>query len=74
MDSGKIFLSTVFFLLMLACAYGVYALVSMILSGVATGNWLMVIGGGILAYLFAGLLIAGTIGFFLLFILAITMH
>jgi len=41
--------------------YGIYRLVDMIISGVSSQNWLMVIAGGILIYLFIGLLVLGVI-------------
>jgi len=48
------------------CGYGVYKLAEMILGGASGGNWLMVIAGGVLAYIFGGLLVIGAIGLFLL--------
>lgn len=71
MNGGKIFVSLVFLLLTVACSYGVYAIASMILSGVAAGNWLMVIGGGILAYFFGVILLAGAIIFAILFFISL---
>ena len=72
MDGGKIFASVICFLLMLACAYGLYGILSLILSGISAGNWIMVIGGGILGYLFAGVLGVGVLAFFVLFIFSLT--
>lgn len=42
----------------LAGSYGLYRLVDMIISGVASESWVMAIAGGILLYFFGGLLIA----------------
>jgi len=41
--------------------YGIYRLVDMLINGVSTQNWLMVIAGGILTYLFIGLLLGGVL-------------
>jgi len=43
------------------CGYGIYWLINMLLQGILSANWLMVIGGGILMYLFLGLLVVGAI-------------
>jgi len=43
------------------CGYGIYKIIETILSGVTTSNWLMVIGGGIIGYLFGGFLLVGGI-------------
>jgi hypothetical protein len=72
LNSGKILMSTVFFLLMLACAYGVYSIANMVLSGIANKNWFLLIGGGILAYFFGFLLVIGAIAFFVLFVMSLT--
>ena len=39
------------------CGYGAYKIIDMIISGVQSANWLMVIAGGILGYLFGALLV-----------------
>jgi len=41
------------------CGLGVWKIIEMIVSGAGSGNWLMVIAGGILAYLFGFLLALG---------------
>jgi len=48
------------------CGYGVYKLAEIIINGAGAGNWLMVIAGGVLAYIFGGLLVVGAIGLALL--------
>ncbi len=52
--------------LSVVCGYGLYWLANTILSGAMQGNWFLVVAGGILLYLFFGLLITGVIvGFFI---------
>jgi len=41
----------------LASAFGIYKMVSFIVIGVAEEDWLKVIAGGVLAYLFTGVLV-----------------
>ena len=43
------------------CGYGAWKIIEIILNGVSSGNWLMVIAGGIIGYLFGALLIVGAV-------------
>jgi len=45
------------------CIFGIYKLVEMILQGANAGNWLLVLAGGILIYLFGAVL--GIVGIIL---------
>ena len=55
-------------LLAVVCGGGILWLIGTIFTGIITANWLMVIGGGILAYLMLGLLIIGlVVGIYLFF-------
>ena len=47
--------------LTILCTYIIYSLVVLIISGASSGNWLMVLAGGILAYLFIGLSVFGVL-------------
>lgn len=51
------------------CGWGVYGIISMVINGVISQNWLLAIAGGLLAYFFGILLLIGAI---LLTILGIT--
>lgn len=44
------------------CGYEAWKIIEIILNGVSSGNWLMIIAGGIIGYLFGALLIAGAAG------------
>ena len=72
MKGERIFLAALFFVLMAACAYGAYSIANMIVSGIVAQNWFLVIGGGILAYFFLGILIIGFIVSLALFLFALT--
>ena len=43
--------------LMVLSGYGIWYIVSLMLKGILTSNWLMVIGGGVLFYLLVGFLV-----------------
>jgi hypothetical protein len=58
---GRLLVCLAGLLLCAGTGYGIYWLGSLIFGGALAGNWLMVIAGGILAYLFIGLLVAGFI-------------
>ena len=45
------------------CGCGVYSLIQCIIQGAITQNWIMVIAGGVLAYVFIGLLGLGAFFF-----------
>ncbi len=47
--------------LMVLCGYGIWRLISLLLMGILSANWLMVIGGGVLMYFFIGLLACGVV-------------
>jgi cell division protein FtsX len=49
------------------CVYGIWSIVNLLLNSFSTHDAWMLVGGGILAYLFGGLLVAGAvIGFCLI--------
>ena len=54
------------------CGYGAWKIIEIILNGVSSSNWLMVIAGGIICYLFGALLIAGAAGLAILGFLILT--
>lgn len=43
------------------CAFGVYKILELILTGAFTGNWFFIIAGGILGYFFFVFLILGVV-------------
>ena len=54
------------------CAFGIYKIADMIWSGFTSKDLWLVIGGGILAYFFIGLLIVGVIGLTILGFIILT--
>jgi len=54
---GKIIGTIIGGLTSLASAFGIYKLINFIVSGVTEQDWLKVIAGGVLAYLFIGILV-----------------
>jgi len=56
-----LFLILIGLIFTICCGSGLWWLIHMLLGGISTGNLVTIVGGGILAYLFFGLLVAGLI-------------
>jgi hypothetical protein len=69
---GKLIGSALSFLGAALCGYGVYSLANMLYLGLTNQNWLMAIAGGLLVYLFGGLLAIGFLGFAILGIIVLS--
>ena len=59
----KILLAIAFWAIPVALGYVTWWIINMIWVGALTSNWVMVLAGGLLAYLFFGLLMTGIIVF-----------
>lgn len=59
MGLGRLIGTVVGGIISFCSGYGLYKIAEIILNGASKGEWLMVIAGGVLAYVFAGLLVVG---------------